>query len=110
MTQQELLSALESDLLPKIYGFCRMKLGSEAEAEDLAQEICVELLKAIRNGKEIENPGAFAWSVSNHLFYNHLRKKKRLSAEYASRTYLSELVASVENTEEDYLQKEQTAL
>ena len=110
MTQQELISALESDLLPKIYGFCRMKLGGEAEAEDLAQEICVELLKAIRGGKEIENFSAFAWSVSNHLFYNHLRKKKRLSAEYASRTYLSELVASGENTEEDYLQKEQTAL
>mgnify|MGYP003302976080 CR=1 FL=1 len=50
-------------------------------------------------------PGAFPT-----ICFNHLRKKKKLSAEYASRTYLSELVASEENTEEDYLQKEQTAL
>ncbi len=83
MTESEknaLYEAFETEYLPKIYGFCRMKLGAvddAAEAEDLAQDIAYEVLRTIHAGKEIRDLGAFVWSVSNHVFCNLVRRKKR---------------------------------
>ena len=75
MTEKEyLLHAFESEMIPKIYGFCRLKLNNQADAEDLAQDICLEVIKSINSQKQIENLNAFVWSVSNHLFFNLLRR------------------------------------
>ena len=96
---------LEEDLVLKIYGFCRSKLNSVQDAEDLAQDVCLELIKAIRSGKEIRNLYAFAYEVQKHLFYNFLRKKKR-----SDTVYLPDVFASEENLEEAYILREQKAL
>ncbi len=78
MTEKEtLLYIFEQEMLPKIYGFCRQKLNTTEDAEDLSQDICLEVLKAINAGKQIENLNAFVWSISNHMFYNWLRKKEK---------------------------------
>ena len=37
MRFDEVLAELEGGLLQKIHGFCRLKLGADLEAEDLAQ-------------------------------------------------------------------------
>lgn len=93
------------EYLSKILGFCYQKVNSKEDAEDLAQEITLEVLKAMRGGKQIENLNAFIWSVTNHTFCKWLRAKK-----HGSTSYLTELFASPENIEEDYLQKEQRQL
>lgn len=98
--------ALEEELVLKIYGFCRWRLHSVQDAEDLAQDICLELVKAIRSGKEIRNLYAYAYEVQNHLFYNFLRKKKH-GGDVA---YLPDILASEENLEEEYILREQKAL
>ncbi len=103
--KKEYLALLEREYLPKIYGFCRLKTNTEADAEDLSQDIALEILKEIRRGTEIENMNAFVWSVSNHMFFNFLRKKK-----YGSAAYLSEIFASEENVEEEYILNEQKEL
>lgn len=106
MTEKEtLLRAFEKEMIPKIYGFCRVKLNTVEDAEDLSQDICLEVLQAIHSDKQIENLNAFVWSVSNHLFYNWLRKKK-----HGTTAYLSELFISNENTETEYLHREQKNL
>lgn len=97
--------ALEEELVLKIYGFCRWKLSAEQDAEDLAQDICLELIKAIRSGKVIDNLNAFAWGVSNHMFWNWLRKRKR-----GSTAYLTDIFASEENIEQEYVLREQKTL
>ena len=106
MTEQEaLLRVFETEMIPKIYGFCRVKLGAVEDAEDLSQDICLEVLQAIHAGKEIGNLNAFVWSVSNHMFYNWLRKKK-----HGTTAYLSELIASDEDIAGEYLLREQKNL
>ncbi len=106
MTEKEaLLRRLETEMLPKIYGFSRQKLNTAVDAEDLSQDICLEVLRAIHGGKQIDNLNAFVWSVSNHMFYNWLRRKK-----HGSTAYQTELVASEEDIETEYILKEQTNL
>lgn len=77
MEERDVLDSLANELLPKIHGFCRLKLGADDEAEDLAQDICAEVLRSVRRGIEIDNLPAFVWKVSNRQYYNRLRKKKR---------------------------------
>ncbi|MCM1567886.1 MAG: RNA polymerase sigma factor [Roseburia sp.] len=106
MTEKERLTQLlETELLPKIYGFCVLKMNTRQEAEDLSQEICMEVLKTIQRGKHIENMDAFVWSVANHMFYNRLRKKK-----HDTTVYLPETLPSAESPEEEILLQEERAL
>ncbi|MBO5110914.1 MAG: RNA polymerase sigma factor [Clostridia bacterium] len=106
MTEKErVLHVFETEMIPKIYGFCRLKMSTSEDAEDLAQEICLSVLRAIQQGKTIENLNAFVWSVSNHLFYNALRRKKRHTTVYLP-DYLSDGV----NVEDDYIRQEEIFL
>ena len=99
LTEKEsLLLAFENEILPKIYGFCKLKMSTDADVEDLSQDICLEVLKAIHSSKKIEDFNAFVWSVSNHTLCNWMRKKK-----HGTTAYLTELVASDDNVEEEYV-------
>ncbi len=106
MTEKDnLLWIFEKEMIPKIYGFCRVKLNTVEDAEDLSQDICLEVLQAINTGKQIDNLNAFVWSVSNHMFYNWLRKKK-----HGTTAYLSDLIISDEDIEGEYILREQKNL
>ena len=101
MNGAEALKRFEEEYLEKVLGFCYQKLNSRENAEDLSMEIALEVLRAIRSGKEIENLGAFVWSVSNHTFLKWLRTRK-----YGSTAYLDELFASLEDIEGEYICRE----
>ena len=96
MHGDELLRQLEEELVPKIYGFCFGKVSDPENARDLAQEICLEIVTAIRRGKKIENLAAFAWSVSNHRFCSWLRGRRRNST-----VWLSDAMAQLLPSDED---------
>jgi len=51
-------------------------MNSREDAEDLAQDIVLQVLSVIHTGKQIENFNAFAWSVSNRTFFKRLCNKK----------------------------------
>lgn len=101
MSDAEALNQFEEEYLEKILGFCYQKVQNRENAEDLAMEISLEILKAIRSGKKIENLGAFTWSVSNHIFFKWLRAKK-----YGSTAYLDGLFMSPEDIENEYIRRE----
>ena len=106
MTEKDaILLAFEKEMIPKIYGFCRMKLRSEADIEDLSQDICLEVLKSIHSGKKIDNLNAYVWKISNHMFFNYLRSKKKGSAVYYDHMLISE-----EDVEYEVILKEQKNL
>jgi len=102
--QDELLALLQEEYLPKIYGFARMKLSSAHDADDLAGEITLQLVRHIRRGGGIENMNAFVWRVSNNMFFKYLRRKKHGNTEY-----LTELVPSDEDVEAELTAKEDVA-
>lgn len=106
MTDKErMLYIFETEMIPKIYGFCRLKVHTVEDAEDLSQEIAMEVLRAIRGNKPIENLNAFVWSVSNHLFFNFLRRKKRNTT-----VYLPDYLSDGSDVEDDYIRQEELSL
>lgn len=102
MTEKDLIEQFEKEYLDKILGFCYQKVNMSDDADDLASDVALEVLKAIRCGKKIENLNAFVWSVSNHTFFKWLRCRK-----HGSTAYLDELFESRHNIEKDYILKEQ---
>lgn len=102
MSNDELISLLKEEYLSKIFGFSVMKTHNRTDAEDLSQDIALQIIRAIKAGKEIENFNAFVWSVSNHTFCNFLRKKRHVGGEY-----LPESIMSEENVEAEYILREQ---
>ncbi|MBO5352096.1 MAG: RNA polymerase sigma factor [Lachnospiraceae bacterium] len=99
------VTLLENEYLAKILGFAYQKLNDRNEAEDLASDITLEVLKVIRSGKEIENFNALVWSISNHVFFKRLRRKK-----YGDTAYLTELFEASDNVEAEALKREQENL
>lgn len=93
---------LEKEYLSKILGFCYQKVNCRNDAEDLASEIMLEIVSSIYRGKKIENLNAFVWRVSNHIFCKWLRSKRR-----GTTAYLDEMFVSPDNTEREYILKEQ---
>lgn len=101
MNNADTLKQFTDEYLAKILGFCYQKVNNREEAEDLSSDITFEVVKSISSGKEIENLGAFVWSVSNHTFYKWLRSKK-----HGTTVYLDDLFASPENIEEEFIHRE----
>lgn len=101
MKGADTLEQFEEEYLEKVLGFCYQKVNTKEDAEDLSSQIALEVLKNIHSGKQIENLGAFVWSVSNHVFYKWLRAKK-----HGTTAYLDELFASSDNTEEACIRRE----
>jgi RNA polymerase sigma-70 factor (ECF subfamily) len=105
MNRKDALKLLETEYMPKILGFCYAKLNERSAAEDLAQDIAEQVLRAIHSEREIINFNALVWSISNHTFFNRLRREK-----YGQTAYLSELFPSEEDIESEFILKEQLAL
>ena len=104
-TQNELLQIFQDEYLPKIYSFSRIKISSSHEADELAGEIILQVVKYIRRGSEIGNMNAFVWKVSNNTLCKLLRQKK-----HGNTVYLTELIPSGENVENEMIQKEDIKL
>ena len=72
---------LSEDLLEeyakKILGFAYEKTGNSYEAEELAQEIMLQLLDGIHRQVEIEHLSSYIYTVSCYTWSKYLRKNKR---------------------------------
>lgn len=101
MTESELLRLLEEEYFDKILGFCCLRMHTREEAEDLAQDIALELLKIFRRGQTIDSLGAFIWRVSNNIFLKRLRDKKT-----GGTVYLPDGIASSDNIEDEITRRE----
>lgn len=111
MTQEEMLALLEEEYLAKIMGFCYKKVGYP-DAEDLASDITLEVLKYIYDDKPVKNFNALVWSISKHTFCKLLRRKKYGNTIYLPMSIspmLTEPMAS-DNVEEEILRREKESL
>jgi len=103
--QNELLLLFQDEYLPKVYSFTRMKLNNVHDAEELAGEITLQIVKSIRRGVIIDNMNAFVWKVSNNTLCKLFREKK-----HGNTVYLTEFIPSDENIEDDIIIKEDIAV
>ena len=61
----------------KILGFAYEKTGNSYDAEDLAQEIMIQLLVCIDKETEIESLSSFVYTVCHYTWSKYLRRNKK---------------------------------
>jgi len=57
-----------------VFGFALNRLGHREEAEDLAQEILLQLLKSAAAGADVRNTDAYVWTVARYTWVHWLKK------------------------------------
>ncbi len=72
---------LLSESIDSIYGFALSKTGNKTDAEDLANDICVQILSSYKNLNEDRVFFAFMWSVARNTYKKFLRRKNRTPAQ-----------------------------
>ena len=86
----------------KLRNFIRRRVGDEAEAEDILQDVFYELIEAYRLMRPIEQVGAWLFRVARNRIIDRFRKKKPVAlsatsdrgAEDADAPSLEELIPS----------------
>lgn len=79
MTKDEQLKKVTEKFLPAFLGFAINKVGNIAEAEELAQEMAFQTVKAVDRGINAENFDAYVWSIAHNTFKRWCGRKKPLS-------------------------------
>ena len=69
----------DNEFLDKLYAYAYRRCNTSYEAEDLCSEIIADILKAAKNGREIENFYAFVWTVAHRTYADFCRNKKAYS-------------------------------
>ncbi len=90
----------------KIYGFAYSKTHDHGKAEDLSQEILLQLCKKRADGHaDIDNMDAYIWRISYYTWANFLRKNKPAWDAVGGSEQLDS-VADDEDIEADYERRE----
>lgn len=70
------LSELLTQLHPKLYDTALKLTGSPADAEDLTQDVCLQLLRALPGLQDPQAVLGWAVTITRNLCFNHLKHKK----------------------------------
>lgn len=75
MNNNEKFEQIFNRMFPKVKAFFRKILQSEAEAEDIAQDVFVKLLNTPEVWENDEDWDNYIYTVARNLIYNHLKHK-----------------------------------
>lgn len=104
MTREEYFC---SEYMSSIYYFCLKKTGNENEAEDLAGEISLEILKALKKRILIEHFEGFVWKVARNRYARWAdRKHKRAENELYFKEDEEEEIPGNDNIEDAVIHRE----
>lgn len=76
MSQQDYQQHIR-EALPQIFAYTLKRTNNRHEAEDLAQDIVVNLCSSASTLRDPAKFYAWMWGVADNVFKSHLRKKKR---------------------------------
>ena len=78
---QEALTRLYEEYFDKIYRYVVIKIGNKTEAEDLTQQVFLNMLRSISSFKWKGKPfSAWLFRIAHNLMVDYLRKKSKLTA------------------------------
>lgn len=96
-----------SEYMQNIYYFCLKRTGNEIEAEDLAGEISLEILKALNKGILIEHFEGFVWKVARNRYARWADcKHKKAENELYIQVEEEEEIPGNDSIEDDVIHKE----
>ncbi|MDR3210052.1 MAG: RNA polymerase sigma factor [Oscillospiraceae bacterium] len=74
---QEFAERLIAEHVKPLYGFALRRCADLRDAEDLTQEICLRLWRALLGRAELAEPEHFVWTVARNTLANYYRGKAR---------------------------------
>lgn len=77
IAMEEMISAYYE----QIYRFCYWKTGDRVEAQDLTQDTFFRFLDSAQTYSDIENPGAFLYTIARNLCLNWHKRIRTISLE-----------------------------
>lgn len=108
MKKQDLLKAIDKELLDKLFGFCYARTRDSYEAQELCSDITLSLVEAAQAEGEINDLYAFIWRVARNV-YADFSEKKRKNRDLYSYTELDdvadELVAEADEDDAEALRQ-----
>lgn len=108
---QQLTAEFTKNYTKKIFYFCLKKTGCHWEAEDLLQDICLNVLTSLRNGAQPEYFSAWVWQIARNRYAvwaenKHLRAGSETGIDFDD----GEISDQNETPEEQMLHCEQLSL
>ena len=73
--KKELIRDYTDNYLGKIFYYCLKKTGDSYEAEDLASDITLNVLKSLENGSAPSNFSSWIWKIVRNRYANWANKK-----------------------------------
>lgn len=77
MKKQDLLKAIDRELLDKLFGFCYVRTRDSYEAQELCSDITLALVEAAQKEGEVENLYAFLWRIARNVYADFAEKRRR---------------------------------
>lgn len=65
------------DFTKPVFAFAKSRCATIEDAEDIAQEICIKLYRALLHRNDIAEPVKFAWTIAHNVLANYYRGRWR---------------------------------
>lgn len=105
-TDETIKKLSDQVFLDKLYGYAYHRCRTSHEAEDLCSDIILAILRAIYNGKEIQNFYAFVWTVAHRVYADYCEQRKIHSDAVIDAEYSDHILNTPETPIDAYFEKE----
>lgn len=105
----DLIQMITKDYISLIFGYSLRRTNSREDAEDLAQDILIELIASIERLKKPKAYNGFIWAVANNTYKRWLRKKNKNKTVYIEDQLgeVNYICNETERLEENIIDKEE---
>lgn len=86
---------------PRVEAFCCALLKDKAAAEDICQNVFLNLWKHRDTADKIQSFNSFLFSMTRNAVFDHVRKKKKIVLDFPESSVLSDLVSDELQTQMD---------
>jgi RNA polymerase sigma factor (sigma-70 family) len=77
--EREIAEKLITDAAKTIFSYCRTRTDSREEAEDLSQDIILELLRTRENLRDDKAFYGFMWAVAGNVYKSWCKKRRKIN-------------------------------
>ncbi|MFV0395513.1 MAG: RNA polymerase sigma factor [Coprobacillaceae bacterium] len=107
LNNKDKFELLYSKIINKVYYWCYIIVGNEADAQDATQESIIRIYKKMDMAKDLDKFNAWMHKVVTNCCYNYLRKRKRKDLSFVDTDNFSENFESkIPEVRSDVLPKE----
>jgi len=99
--EKEKADRLISEAAKSIFSYCRTRANSKEEAEDLSQDILLELLRTKGNLRDDKAFYGFMWAVAGNVYKNWCKKRARATTLEINGYILDNVAPIIETLEEE---------